>query len=264
MATTSSSSEAAHAAAELQAAIIAGVKHIFGTAFIGFAVATTCVALLFLLDTLSTIFVAHSLYQFYVLNFGKNPLVNLLIPWSFSTEKLLVTLITFVAQCFYAHAIWNVSVSKFVTGFILFLAVIISGLVQGLAALNDVVITVSMCYYLQSSRSGLPSTNLFVDRLIIYAVSRGTLTAITQVLFLVTNVALPNLTYWQPFHQAVGKLYVNSVLATLNIRSTFKEKSEVQLGTANFKFTAEGRPTDGQISTESADSFCRYNDHLAG
>ncbi|KAJ6629217.1 hypothetical protein B0H10DRAFT_31047 [Mycena sp. CBHHK59/15] len=129
---------------------------------------------------------------------------------------------------------------------------IISGLVQGLAALNDVVITTSLCYYLHHSRSGLPSTDKFVDALILYAVSRGVLTAITQILFLVTNVALPGATYWQPFHQAVGKLYVNSVLATLNVRSTFKEKSEVQLGTGpNFKFDHEGTPTDG-ISMDSS------------
>ncbi|KAJ7507532.1 hypothetical protein B0H11DRAFT_2218373 [Mycena galericulata] len=303
-------------AAEL-AALIAGVKQLFATSFIGFSVATTLygisvlqiylyyrnypgdraslkfmVALLFLLDTLCTIFVAHSLYTFYVLNFGKNPLEDLVIPWSFSTEKLLVTLITFVAQLFYAHTIWKVTVSKIIVGLIIFLAVtclalgivttveldwnskilgsinisrhfnwffymtrpqIISGLVQGLAALNDVIITVSMCYYLYHNRGGLPSTNRFVDTLILYAVSRGVLTAVCQILFLATNVALPGATYWQPFHQAVGKLYVNSVYATLNVRSTFSEKSEVQLGTVPvFKMTNEREPTSGEISVESS------------
>ncbi len=33
------------------------------------------------LDTLTTIFVAHSLYVYFVLNFGEDPTVNLIIPW---------------------------------------------------------------------------------------------------------------------------------------------------------------------------------------
>ncbi|KAF8211360.1 hypothetical protein K438DRAFT_1807179 [Mycena galopus ATCC 62051] len=173
-------------------------------------------------------------------------------------EKLLVTLITFVAQCFYANAIWNVTVSKSITSSILFLAFvclalgcvtthdiftttrdvigtlrfsIISGFVQGLAALNDLLITATMCYYLVHNRSGLPSTNLFVDTVILYTVSRGVLTATTQILFLITNAALPGNTYWMPFHMCVGKLYVNSVLATLNVRRTFQQKSEPQFDT---------------------------------
>ncbi|KAF8211359.1 hypothetical protein K438DRAFT_37893 [Mycena galopus ATCC 62051] len=310
-------------AAEI-AALIAGVKQIFATSFIGFSLATTIygisilqvylyyrnyhadraslksmVALLFLLDTLSTIFVAHSLYTFYVLNFEKSPAVDLIIPWSFSTEKLLVTLITFIAQCFYAHAIWKVTVNKFVAGSIIFLAVtclalgivttveiftifnvigtrkfsILSGLVQGLAALNDVIITISMIFYLNHNRSGLPSTTMFVDKLILYAVSRGVLTAVCQILFLVTNVALPGSTYWQPWHQMVGKrihcfnfsyncvrltasltVYVNSVYATLNVRSTFT-KSEVQLGTTpEYKFNSDAPRMPGESVQLSMDS----------
>ncbi|KAJ6539125.1 hypothetical protein B0H19DRAFT_343066 [Mycena capillaripes] len=262
--------------------IVALVKQEFATSFIGFSVATAfygisvlqvylyyrnyaadramwkcLVALLLLLDTLATIFVAHSLYTFFVLNFGKDPSENLLIPWSFSSEKLLVTLITFVAQCFYANAIWKVTVSKTITSAITFLAFvclalglvttvdiftiggvigterfsIISGFVQGLAALNDLLITAAMCYYLAHNRSGLPSTNQFVDTVILYTVSRGVLTATTQILFLITNVALPGNTYYLPFHQTVGKFYVNSVLATLNVRRTFHKKTEVEYDT---------------------------------
>ncbi|KAJ7774313.1 hypothetical protein DFH07DRAFT_125643 [Mycena maculata] len=272
--------------------VVSLVKQGFATSFIGFAVATALygtsvlqvylyyrryptdrrtwkcvVALLFLLDTLSTAFVAHSLYTFFVLNFGKDPVEDLVIPWSFSTEKLLVTLITFVAQIFYAHATWKVTVNKTITFCIGLLAVvclalgivttvdiftipftigtrrflIISGCVQGFAALNDVLIVAGMCYHLQRNRSGLPSTNQFVDTLILYTVSRGILTAATQILFLITNVAFPGNTYYQPFHQAVGKLYVNSVLATLNVRHTFQQKSDVQYGTGpGFAFVHEG------------------------
>ncbi|KAJ7667771.1 hypothetical protein DFH06DRAFT_1183521 [Mycena polygramma] len=159
---------------------------------------------------------------------------------------------------FYAQTIWKATSNKLTVWIIMFMAVtslslgivtteeifdgslstvstrrfqIISGLVQGVASLNDVVITASLCYYLRRNRGDLPTGRHMVDTLIVYAVSRGVLTAIAQILFLITNVGLPGQTYWQPFHQVVGKLYVNSVLATLNVRSTFAQKSEIHIGT---------------------------------
>ncbi|KAJ7499285.1 hypothetical protein FB451DRAFT_1204923 [Mycena latifolia] len=263
------------------AALTNAFKELFATTFIGFCVATTLygisvlqmylyfrrytqdrwalktmVATLWTLDSLTTIFVADSLYVF-VLGF-LNKAIDIDIPWSFTAEKMLVTIITFIAQLFYAYTIYKVSRNKIATAFITFLAVgsfslgvyttvhlfqnpaltsissrsflIVSGLVQGLAALNDITITGTLSYYLHTRRSSLlPSTQHIVDKLIVYAVSRGVLTAIAQIMFLVLNVALPHHQFWLPFHMAVGKLYVNSVLATLNVRQSLSQ-SEVQLG----------------------------------
>ncbi|KAJ7122814.1 hypothetical protein C8R44DRAFT_981080 [Mycena epipterygia] len=275
---------AAAAAAEI-AALISAVKELFASTFIGFCVATTLygvsvlqvylyfrkyyatdrwtlktmVAALWTFDTLTTIFVAHSLYVFVFAFLDAKILTG--IPWSFTAEKLLVTIITFIAQCFYAHTISKVSQdnssTKITTTFILFLAVgsfglgiyttvhlfknpaldsistrsflIVSGLVQGLAALNDIVITGSLSYYLHVRRNSIPSSEQLIDTLILYAVSRGVLTAIAQIMFLVLNVALPHRQFWLPFHMAVGKLYVNSVLATLNVRERLRQ-TEIHLG----------------------------------
>ncbi|KAJ7276705.1 hypothetical protein C8J57DRAFT_1310103 [Mycena rebaudengoi] len=274
------------------AMLVAVVKQLFATSFIGFAVATALygisvlqaylyyrnypadhwslkymVALLFLLDTLCTIFVGHSLYTYFVLNFMKPPSIHLIIPWERQSEKFLVTLITFIAQIFYARTIWKISANKIITFGVAVLAMVtfalgiattvhlyqtplattisavsfqvLSGLVQGLASLNDVIITVCMCYWLYQRKAGTGGwsmgdafgTEKILDKLILYAVSRGVLTAVTQFLFLVLNLALPHATYWMPFHQAVGKLYVNSVFATLNVRSTLSQKTDVAAAT---------------------------------
>jgi hypothetical protein len=276
-----SPSSAAAAAAEL-AALTSALKELFATIFIGFVVATTLygvsvlqvylyfrrytqdrpalktmVTILWIFDTLTTIFVAHSLFTFVFELLNKNPSVNII--WSFTAEKLLVTIITFIAQCFYAHTIWKISKNMIITVFISVLAVgtfglgiyttvhlfenpalnsistrgflIVSGLVQGLAALNDIVITVAMSYYLHIKRSSLPSSEKLIDTLILYAVSRGVLTAVAQIMFLVLNVAMPHHEFWLPFHMAVGKLYVNSVLATLNVRESLsRQPDEIILG----------------------------------
>ncbi|KAJ7237201.1 hypothetical protein B0H12DRAFT_1238303 [Mycena haematopus] len=279
------------AAAEL-AALTSAVKELFATTFIGFVVATTLygvsvlqvylyfrryiqdrwalktmVTTLCVFDTLTTIFVAHSLFT---LVFGLlNKSGDLNITWSFTAskppdfaaEKLLTTIITIIAQCFYAHTIWKVSGNMIITVFISVLAVgtfglgiyttvhlfenpaldsistrgflIVSGLVQGLAALNDIVITGAMSYYLHVKRHGSPlsSTDKLIDTLILYAVSRGVLTAVAQIMFLVLNVSMPHHEFWLPFHMAVGKLYVNSVLATLNVRQSLSQKqTEIMLG----------------------------------
>ncbi|KAF7354371.1 hypothetical protein MVEN_01125700 [Mycena venus] len=105
----------------------------------------------------------------------------------------------------------------------------ITGSVQGLAACCDIAITVALIFYLHSKREkGVLSTKKIVDTLILYALGRGILTAITQIIFLVLNVGFTVQTWWQPFHQLVGKLYVNSIVASLNVRNTVRGN-----GTAN-------------------------------
>ncbi|KAF7349923.1 hypothetical protein MVEN_01293000 [Mycena venus] len=280
------------------AVLVAVVKQLFATSFIGFAIATTLygisvlqaylyyrnypndhpalkvtVALLWVLDTLCTIFVAHSLYNYFVLNFGKIPTVDLIIPWSFTTEKFLVTLITFVAQAFYTRTIWKVSGSIIISASVGMLAVA----TFALGIVTTVYLYRTPLASFVSSRpakiiSGIGAggwvagqtfgTDKVLDTLIPYAVSRGVLTAATQFLFLTLNLAVPHPTYWLPFHQAVGKLYVNSVFATLNVRSTFQgvENKQATLSFADVPTgtvmtqTGTGTGTGTGSNTKSAPS----------
>jgi len=59
-----------------------------------------------------------------------------------------------------------------------------------------------------------------IDTLILYTMCRGIVTSIAQIMFLALNVGLPDHTYWQPFHQLMSKLYLNSILVTLNSRKS--------------------------------------------
>ncbi|KAJ6600364.1 hypothetical protein DFH09DRAFT_1355669 [Mycena vulgaris] len=302
---------------QVLAAAIAEVKEVFATSFIGFAVATTAygicvlqcylyyrtypkdsiylkltVGTLWTLDTLSTIMVAHSLYTYYVLNFG-DLAADALIPWhvvqapfpvrrltflfrSFALENGLLTLVTITAQCFYSWQIWTISRNVLVTGCILLLALAslglglyitihlfrfpavaslathsfqsISGPVQGTAAACDILITMALIFYLHSRRrSGIRTTEEMIDTLILYAVCRGILTAITQIMFLALNVGFPNRTFWQPFHQVVGKLYVNSILASLNVRKVVLGKGDPEKST----LSGFSRSTGGTDSTRT-------------
>lgn len=240
------------------------------------------VAFLWILDTLSTIGVADALYTYYVLDFG-NLAADALIPWSFALENTMLTFITITAQFFYAFQIWSISRNRAVTGVVLVLALAafgvglyvsvhlfqfntlvtleephflrFTGMVQGFAVTCDIVITGTLIFYLYSrkTQSSVRNTGGMLDALMLYAVCRGILTAIAQIMFLALNVGLPDHTYWQPFHQIVGKLYVNSVIASLNVRQSVRGKGSTfsgsrsddsggSLSIANMNRSIESRP----------------------
>ncbi|KAJ7334593.1 hypothetical protein DFH08DRAFT_965348 [Mycena albidolilacea] len=246
------------------AATIAQFKEVFATLFIGFAIATAfygmgvlqcflyfrnypkdsiylklTVGTLLLFDTLSSMMTAHALYTFFVLNFG-NLAADAYIPWSFALENGLLTIITIISQCFYAWQIWKVSLNGFVTGGILLLGFVscgmglymtfhlgtvykaITGSVQGLAACCDIAITIALVFYLRSKRErGVLSTKKSSTLSFCFTVQ----------------------TWWQPFHQLVGKLYVNSIVASLNARKTMRGN-----GTANISAEPSYAATPDPIS----------------
>ncbi|KAJ7601544.1 hypothetical protein DFH06DRAFT_1352628 [Mycena polygramma] len=164
-------------------------------------------------------------------------------------------MVTIIAQCFYGWQIWRLSGNIFVTGGILLLAVAafvlglyitvhlfrfptiasiathsfqsVSAPVQATAGACNIAITLALIFYFHSRRrSGIKTTEAILHTLIIYAMCRGILTSIAQIMFLILNVAFPQRTYWQPFHQLVGKLYVNSILASVNVRKAVRGKGD--------------------------------------
>ncbi|KAL1944346.1 hypothetical protein VTO73DRAFT_3531 [Trametes versicolor] len=251
------------------------------TAFLKATVALLCV-----LDTFATALIAHSLFTYIVVNYW-TPAKDLVIPWSFATENGVTTLITFIVQCYFAECLWRFTRgNKTLVVSIVLLAVaslglgseatirifvdstaeslatkkvrIIGGFAQGTAAICDVMITWGLCYYLDARRSKINSTNTIIDRLMLYAIQRGALTSITQIFFLITFVAFPGSAFI-PLQTATSKLYVNGLLATLNVRHTLKsdrcgdEAIDVELKQTSFTINTIRSPGSG-VSTDLAES----------
>ncbi|KAI5117467.1 hypothetical protein M0805_004070 [Coniferiporia weirii] len=252
---------------EVAAELFSAFKTALSCAFIGYSVATTLygitclqlylyyrnhhrkdhilckilVGVLWVLDTLATAMVAHTLYFYLVLKLGDTNTV-FVIPWSYALQTETVDMITFITQTYFAWQIWRFSRNRFVVAFIVFLATCALGLdvevvihlfrdpsglsladpkvwitgstVQALDALCDIVIMICFIYYLNSYSSGVKPTERIIDNLVMYAVTRGIFTVMTQIVFVSLDVAFPGQVYWLPFQQTVGKLYVNSVLAS--------------------------------------------------
>ncbi|KAJ6469031.1 hypothetical protein C8R47DRAFT_1302225 [Mycena vitilis] len=89
----------------------------------------------------------------------------------------------------------------------------------------DIVITVYLCVFLQRNKTGLPrSTEKMLNTLMINAVNRGMLTAVTSAFTMALFLVLPN-TFWFFLSLAPNsKLYMNSMLATLNMRQHIRDK----------------------------------------
>ncbi|KAJ7229249.1 hypothetical protein C8J57DRAFT_1479208 [Mycena rebaudengoi] len=240
------------------------------------------VAALWTLDTLSSIFNSHALYTLYVFNFN-NLFANAHIPWSWPTTINTTSLI------FYRWQIWSVSrnfvvlslalvscaagsfkypalpsVAGLYLSVHLFLFPTIVSLfghtsrsmtttIESTGLVCDITITTSLIYYLRSRKAaGVRSTRDMIDSLIMHAMSRGIFTAVCITMLFILDVAYSNRFYWLPFYQLVGKLYVNSILTSLNVRTSVRGKGQLEVSTGSALQAMEF--ASGSDSTPHSDS----------
>ncbi|KAI6158168.1 hypothetical protein BKA82DRAFT_4067897 [Pisolithus tinctorius] len=214
------------------------------------------VAAVWILDTLHTSSVCHILYYYLITNYG-----NLLslehVVWSFPTSFLANLLVIMIVQCFFAHKIytlcrtrmkWLVVIPILVLvlahfGFGMEMIVLLfldasssssQNLYYSLSSfvatiLPDVLITVSLCILLYEggSYSVFPRTKRLLNTLIIYAVNRCLLILLVALAESVATIKLQN-TWSTALDFTMGKLYSNSLLASLNTRQYLRSQ---ELGT---------------------------------
>ncbi|KAM5535802.1 hypothetical protein V8D89_010525 [Ganoderma adspersum] len=202
------------------------------------------VALLFALDTTTMILTLYGFYDDFVIHFD-DVSSFLKIPGTLAAENLLTVLIGMLTQCFFAHRIWGLSKGNvlLVSGIVILslcslapgLVItahlwtntyifslgsleirILAGFANGLSVICDLVIAASLYVYLNSKRTGFRRTDSIIDRLMMYAVNRGLLTATCQACHMILTITLPGRLIYFPFSILDGKLYCNTLLATLN------------------------------------------------
>ncbi|CAK5274603.1 unnamed protein product [Mycena citricolor] len=119
----------------------------------------------------------------------------------------------------------------------------------------DVGITVYLCIFLSQNKGGvlMKRTRHLLNTLIMNAINRGMLTALASALTMILFLALPD-TFWFFLSMAPSsKLYMNSMLATLNMRQYIRQS--INPGhTVNLSDIAN-LPLD-PASTVSAVEFC--------
>ncbi|KDR86152.1 hypothetical protein GALMADRAFT_132737 [Galerina marginata CBS 339.88] len=88
------------------------------------------------------------------------------------------------------------------------------------AVAGDISIAALLCYLLYGSRTGFRGTDTILTTLIIYAVERCVLTAAAAVIEVIVFSIKPHSLWFVAIDFVVGRLYANSLLATLNSRAS--------------------------------------------
>ncbi|KAI6158156.1 hypothetical protein BKA82DRAFT_4067590 [Pisolithus tinctorius] len=209
------------------------------------------VAAIRILDTLHVLFMCHTLQYYLITNYGV-PTSWEYIVWSFSASSLVNGLVVFVVQCFFSRQIYYLCRPQIrwlvISPIMLFIVarfgcgvetVVLSfvnhkhtvpqvyavTLSMAAAAIAEVLIAVSLCvlFYDGSSHSAFPRTKRLLNTLIIYAVNRCLLTLLVTLAELVTTVVNQD-TWAVGLDFTIGKLYANSLLASLNSREYLRSQ----------------------------------------
>ncbi|KAG6380655.1 hypothetical protein JVT61DRAFT_5025 [Boletus reticuloceps] len=99
-----------------------------------------------------------------------------------------------------------------------------------LSAFVDIVITTFLCYFLRSNRSLVPRTNRMIDTLTLWMVQNGSITCLAAIASLICWLVMPQNRIFLGLHFVVGKLYANSLLATLNARHKIRSSQASPFG----------------------------------
>ncbi|KAL4255166.1 DUF6534 domain-containing protein [Pleurotus pulmonarius] len=211
----------------------------------------TLVSLVILFDTIHQILISHTVYTYLVTNYNNPDQLQLLV-WSVLVEVLFNGFTAFLVQSFLARRVWQLSGRNiWLTGLVAFLVLSEFGCVLAFAALSlrfttymelatlkelsitvnalgaagDVVIAFSLCVLLHRSRTGFQRSDSMINKLIIFAVNTGVLTSLCAIASLISIAVAPTTFLYIAFFFCLGRLYSNSLLATLNARKMIRAAS---------------------------------------
>lgn len=209
------------------------------------------VGLIWAVDTATTTLLSHTLYYYLITSFMA-PFDTLDITRTFVSENALAAFGIFLVQLFYAERIYTLNdrnpiipgvtavlaTANLVLGivsaakigqqplfynFVDHVIKVITGVQYGLSTLTDLVIMLSLFYYLQRSRfQGMKAVEGWYEYIAVFFINRGTCFTLLQLASLILFVAIPKQQVWILFHFVTSKTYINSLLLMLNFRSVHR------------------------------------------
>ncbi|KAH8115394.1 hypothetical protein DFH11DRAFT_1507892 [Phellopilus nigrolimitatus] len=206
-----------------------------------------------ILDLIHSVFICQSVWHYLVLSWGD---LDELDHLTWLASIAVTGLITFVVQTFFANRVWRLSKhNAIITALIVVVAVVRLGsalsmfiwpprirlkhfslFIQkfrwlftfglALSCIIDALITSSLCYYLQGSRTGYSSIDDIIHRLLLYTINNGLLTSFASMLAMIFAAAMPHNFLFLSLHFFIAKCYINSLLASLNSRDALKDRDD--------------------------------------
>jgi len=200
------------------------------------------VAFLLIVDTLNTIFDLYIAYHYSVLEFGNaKGIYNSF--WAINTHPAFSVTIASIVQSFFGWRVKKLTGNNWLAGIIVVLSIaqflagigttistaIITNLAQYhkfqsiiivwlvLAPLDDLIIAVSLTWYLRSHKTGFSSTDDITSRIIRLTIQNGAITVIWTSINLAVFLCTTNNLY-AIFNLPLAKLYSNCLMGSLNAR----------------------------------------------
>ncbi|KZT66297.1 hypothetical protein DAEQUDRAFT_695816 [Daedalea quercina L-15889] len=241
------------------------------------------VAFLVTADTLNAFFICAWIYRVLINNFGDKAALGI-GDWLFETEQAFTGIVSFQVQMFYAWRIWKLIGNRFLVGLVAITATVggLSGIGTAVAigmrpdflgfihlksiiilwllgeGISDIIITVTLTWYLRRHLGGYSKTDGLVTRVMHLIVSNGLLTATFAIGDLICYFATDE-SWHLIFNFPLCKLYGNSVMSTLNARAIFMAPSNgpssayQSADQAPIRFNQGGRPDITGILATSVD-----------
>lgn len=199
-------------------------------------------------DTIYQTLITHTVYIYTISNWGNPKILGRLV-WSMLVEVLFNGFTAFLVQSFLAMRIWKFSnrnpwltllVGLLIAGefgCVLSYTVLalrfetfaqlahlksLSIIVNALAAAGDVLIAGTLCTILHRSRTGFHRSDTMINKLILFSVNTGFLTSLCAIASLISIVVAGHTFLYIAFFFCIGRLYSNSLLATLNARKMIR------------------------------------------
>lgn len=196
--------------------------------------------------------ISHTVYHYLITNFGNFAALDDMV-WSILLEVVFNGFVGLLVQSFLTLRVWrlsnhNIPLTALTVAFVLgeFVCSVVftiqslrlttwaqlrqlkalSMTVNLLAAVADALIAGALCFFLQRSRTGFKKSDTMITKLTLFAVSTGFLTTICAMASLLSIAVWGQTLIYVAFYFSLGRLYSNSVLATLNARQAIRELGE--------------------------------------
>ncbi|KAH7912160.1 hypothetical protein BJ138DRAFT_832207 [Hygrophoropsis aurantiaca] len=210
------------------------------------------VSSVFVLDTMSTYGALHYQWEIFI-RCHKNISADCqaVIPWQAYMSMILGFHLTFVVQSFYAHRVWIMSghnspitagvvalaLAQLVTGMVcsghvirtgstaaMFDSLATGGANAAASATCDILITSAIFYYLRLKRTDFRRREAPIERITKVFINSGLFTCMASLITLVLYCMQGRSYMIGAIGTALGKSYVNSMLAVLNARKLIRER----------------------------------------
>ncbi|KAI6155754.1 hypothetical protein BKA82DRAFT_4082463 [Pisolithus tinctorius] len=207
------------------------------------------VAFLLVLDTVHSIALIYMVWAYMVTNYT-NPTALQYFAWPYPFTPIGTALAALVTQIFLGDRIYRLTHNKVIYGIVITMALPAFGLgmacgieawfihvladmprINGLATawivmqvIVDTFLTVTLSIILARAKTGLPTTDGVLRRLIRGAIQTGVFAIIFSLGDLITFLLLPNANFYGMFGIPVGRIYSNTLLDTLLVREKLKKE----------------------------------------